>query len=843
MRKVVLAAAAVLLVTILVSLFMDSDPPEREVGGAAFAVPEELAARQGALVDQVVFTQESDMGKVSGLIEGGAHQVFAQGITSASVFHRMRDSADIATDLSYGSSVELSLNPVGPEFANGELNPFHVAAVREALNRLINRRHIAEEIYGGLAVPRFLPVNTAFPDYARLADVARALELKYQHDPEAAKATIHREMEGLGARLQHGRWHYEGRPVRLIVLIRTEDERRRVGDYLANLLEDVGFVVDRLYRTAEEASRIWIGGDPAAGQWHIYTGGWISTSIQRDVAADLSYYYTPRGRAEALWQAYEPEPEFDEITERLQRRDYQTWDERQQLMARGLELAMKDSVRVWIVDQLNAWPRSSGVELAADLAGGTAGSALWPYTLRYRDHVGGNMVIAAPSLLTEPWNPVAGSAWIFDRMIINALEDIELMPDPFTGLFWPQRIESAEVTVQEDVPVSRTHDWLSLDTAPEIRVPGDAWIDWDHNAGRFLTVDEVHPDDPPTARTRIRVRYADDYLERHWHDGSGISLADIVLPWILNFERADEDSRLYDAAHVPNFEVFRRHFRGWRIVSREPLIIEIYSDQIFPDAESIVAARTPTALPWHTLALGIRAESRGALAFSSNKADRMRVNWLNLVGGPSLRILERHLEAAKDERYMPYPNTLGDLMHDGEVDERYRALSDWYGDRGHFWIGDGPFYLHSVHAVERSLVLRRFEDFPDRSDKWLRFTHAEIPELSLDGPLVVEHDESAEFRLEITFEGEPYPADNIEAVRFLLFDGVGELAQRGEAEPTEISGVWTIRLSPQQLSALGVGANSLELAVTTHRVALPSFASHAFATVPRVGGRHAGDSR
>lgn len=838
MRKVLLGSALVILVLATAATLIGTDRTSTQ--GEQGTTPGDPSERRGALVDQVVFTQESDIGKVSGLIESGAHQVFAQGVTSASVFHRIRDSQKVVSDLSYGSSVELSLNPSGPEFDDGSLNPFHVPAMREALNRLINRRYIAEEIYGGLAVPRYLPINTAFPDFARLADVARALELEYQHDPDAAAAVISETMRGLGAVKQADIWHYQGRPVRLIVLIRTEDERRRVGDYVANLLEDQGFRVERRYRTAEEASRIWIAAPPSSGQWHIYTGGWISPSINRDVAADLAYYYTPRGRAEALWQAYEPDPEFDALADRLQRRDYRSWSERQALMARGLELAMKDSSRVWIVDQLNAWPRAENVELAADLAGGTAGSALWPYTLRYRDRLGGSMVMAAPSLLTEPWNPVSGSGWIFDRMILNAIEDSAVMPDPFTGLFWPQRLAGAEVTVEEGVPVNRTLDWLSLESAGEITVPGDAWIDWGSERGEFITVEEAHGEEPLTARSRIRIQYEDGYFDRRWHDGSQVSLADILLPWILSYERADEDSPLFDPAHVPTFEVYRQHFRGWRIVSESPLTIEIYSDQIFPDAENMVGARVPAAQPWHMLALGIRAERAGDIAFSSNKADRLQVDWLNLVGGPSLAILDRHLERARNENYVPFANVLKGALREGEARQRYAAIGDWYAERGHFLVGDGPFYLHSVHAVERSLVLRRFEDFPDASDKWLRFTRAEIPELSLDGPLVVEQGEAAAFRLRITFEGEPYPSEDIEAVRYLLFDGSGELAVRGDAAPDD-DGVWSVTLSRGQVEALGSGANSLEFAVTSHRVALPSFATHGFATVParraaRTGG-------
>ncbi|GGX89477.1 ABC transporter substrate-binding protein [Litchfieldella qijiaojingensis] len=833
-----LAVAALLFAVVLVVVVRPgpSDSPPRSAVSSEQGDAAEIANRRGALVDQVVFTQESDVGQVTGLIEAGSHHVFTQGITSTTVFQRIRDSLATAYDISYGTNAELTLNPVGPTFANGELNPFHVPEIREALNWLVDRNYIAEEIYGGLAVPRFLPLNTAFPDYARLADVARELELRYAHDPQRAREVIQREMQALGVRLVNGRWHHEGQPVRVIVLIRTEDERHRVGNYIANLMEDVGFTVERHYRTAEEASRIWIGGDPKAGRWHIYTGGWIAAAIQRDQAQNFSDFYTPRGRAEPLWQAYDPTPEFDELAERLQRRDYQSREERQDMMAHALALAMENSVRIWLVDQLNVSARSSNVQVATDLAGGLSGSILWPYTVRFKDRVGGEMVFGSPDLLTEPWNPIAGSNWIFDQMIIRSLQDPSLIPDPFTGLYWPQRIASAEVVVQKDVPVTRTLDWLSVKTAAEIKVPDEAWIDWDAKAGRFVTVGEKH-EDGITARICVRIRYEEGYLERRWHDGSRVSLADVVLPWILTFARADPDSRLHDVAHLPVFEAFQRHFRGWHIASTEPLVIEIYSDQIYPDAETIVAAWAPNTTPWHVLSLGILAERNGELAFSSNKADRQRVDWMSLVAGPSIPVLERHLQRAREQGFVPYPAVLKELIREGEATERYRALSDWHRQRNHFWVGDGPFYLHSVHPVAGSVVLRRYEDFPDPADKWLRFTEPEIPELDLDGPMVVESGEGATFSLAITFEGEPYARKAIEQAQFLLFDGRGELARKGNAKALG-NGHWQVSLPPETVAKLGHGANSLELAVTSRRVALPSFASHVFATVPEGGWRN-----
>ena len=138
---------------------------------------------------------------------------------------------------------------------------------------------------------------------------------------------------------------------------------------------------------------------------------------------------------------------------------------------------------------------------------------------------------------------------------------------------------------------------------------------------------------------------------------------------------------------------------------------------------------------------------------------------------------------------------------------------------------------HQVFSSEGSIVLRRNEDFPDPADKWLRFAQPEIPELVMGGPILVKAGQPATFDLQVTFQGKPYPQDAIDEVIFLLFDGDGKLSLKGKAEPSE-NGIWRVNLTARQISRLGAGANSLELAVKSNRIALPSFASHGFATLP-----------
>ena len=389
------------------------------------------------------------------------------------------------------------------------------------MNYLVDRDFISQEIYGGLASPRYMAITNAFPDYARLVDIVRKLELKYAHNPERAAEIITEEMEALGAEMVDGLWLYEDEPVEVIFLIRTEDERKEIGDYVSTMLEDLGFTVIRDYKTAAEASPIWIGGDPNDGQFHIYTGGWITTAISRDQAGNFDFFYTSRGLSFPLWQAYSPAEEFDAVSERLALRDFTTMDERKELFGDVLELSMQDSVRVWLVNQLGFTAYRSDVAVTTDLAGGLNGARLWPYTLRRVGEEGGSLNVAMPSILTEPWNPVAGTNWIYDTMLIRATNDVGLMPDPFTGLQWPQRVERAEVTIVEGLPVGVTHDWVDLTFEDHIHVPEDAWIDWDAVEQRFIPVSELHPDGL-TANLRSVVYYPADLYDLTWHDGSNL---------------------------------------------------------------------------------------------------------------------------------------------------------------------------------------------------------------------------------------------------------------------------------------------------------------------------------
>ncbi len=786
-----------------------------------------------SLASEVVFVEEPDAAKATRELEAGDIQVYAGGLTDPELVQRIKASSAMSYETSYGSSTELTFNPVGPTFKTGKLNPFSVPAIREAMNWLVDRSYIAEEIYGGLATPRYFALNIAFPDYAKLAPIARVLEAQYVPNQAKAKDVITAEMKKLGAVQTGGKWYYQDKPVELNFLIRTEDRRKDIGDYVATQLENLGFTVNRQYKSAADASPVWIGSNPADGQWNLYTGGWASTVINRDQASNFAFYYTPTGRSEPLWQAYKPSPDLEKVADTLERRDYKTLEERQQLMSEALSLSMKDSVRVWLVDTLNISPHNAKVAVASDLSGGIAGSWLWPYTLRYTDKSGGSITIASPGLLIEPWNPVAGTNWIYDRMIMHGIGDVVDLPDPFTGLILPNRVKSSDVYVQQGLPVSKTQDWLTLNFVPTIQVPQDAWLEWDTASQRFKTVGDVHPEGL-TARTKTVVHYNDDLFQMRWHDGTTMTMADIMLGLALAFDRPQKESAVYDESEVPSFEAFIRYFKGMRVVQEKPLITEVYSDQIFLDAEWIADSANGyfyTSVPWHMVALGILAETNHELAFSSSKADQLKLEWMSYIAGPSLPILEKDRQQALKDSHIPYAKFLGKYVTQKEAADRYAALGDWYKKAGHFWVGNGPYYLESVHTVQKTVVLRRFEEYRSTDGRWLSFTSPRIAAVRVSGPAQVRIGTGADFQIDVTFNNKTYAASDMDFVKFLLFGSNGALVTSGDARAVH-DGLWQVRLTADQSQQLQAGATRLEIIVAPKVVSIASSGSFTFAVVP-----------
>src|SRR5687768_6087800 len=360
----------------------------------------EPTTRRGGWLDEIVVSVVADDSAIS-QIQAGTIDFYSFNLAS-DVFPAIQDAGLPATQ-SLGGYYGISLNPA--VFTDtSRLNPFSNRKIREALNWLIDRNYINQEIYAGGSMPRLLPITTQLVEYTNLIETARALEAKYAFNPDQAKEVIDAEMPGMGAELgSDGKWQFNGAPVTLIFMIRPDGDGTRLpmGDYVANQLETVGFTVDRQYKTSSEAFPIWLGTAAADGQWHLYTAGYTPGGFPRDERGQLQQAYL-----NTSIQASEPfisnvaDEEFQQIGDDLAQGNFSTKEERDEMMRRGLELALEDSLFVWTIEQQSYAPYANDVQATWDLALNYEAASVGPYNLRFIDQEGGVLKIGTNDLFT-----------------------------------------------------------------------------------------------------------------------------------------------------------------------------------------------------------------------------------------------------------------------------------------------------------------------------------------------------------------------------------------------------------------------------------------------------------
>ncbi len=801
--------------------------------------------RKGGWLDTIVYTSIDTIPDAVAQIKADAVDVFAYGGNNRDAFQATVEDPNLTYTLAYGNSVRaLMFNPAGPTFVDGRLNPFSNPKIREALNWIIDRKYISAEAIGPMGAPQTVVLISAMPDYVRYADIIRPLEAKYSYNFDKAKSVISSEMEAMGATLgSDGKWQFNGKPVVLIGLIRSEDDRTLMGNYVADQLEKIGFTVDRQVRTSSELSPIWGQSDPPTGQWHFYTAGWGYNIITRNAGNLFDGFYNPRGGSTTTEQAYTPSPEFDKVSLDLTNNNYKTMDERRVLFAKALELSLKESQVVWIGMSNRFYPMRSNVQVASDLMAGVDIGAMAAPTLRFKGEEGGTMRVATSRLLTGAWNPVSGQDWVQEVLIQKATTDDAVLTDPYTGLYQAQRLERAEVVAKDGLPMGKTLDWVDLSFQPEISVPADAWADWDAKAQKWITVGEKYPTGT-TALTKIKVYYpADMWQTVKWHDGSNLSVGDFVVNMIQMFDPAKPESAIYDEAAIPLYDSMMSLFKGVKIVSTDPLVIETYVDTFDIDAETLIgqnrwATWFPTqinygwsSVPWHTYTVGMLAEQNRELAFGQEKSTALNVTWTHYIDGPSLEILKKYLDQAAAEKFIPFAPTVGQYITAEEAATRYANLSKWYEAHNHFWLGTGLYYLDQVNSVEKVLVVKNNPNSPDFADKWARFGEPMLPVVDATGPSAVTIGQEATFDVLVSFKDAPYPQDKLEGILFLLYDAQGNMVGKGAGEYVA-EGQYAVRLTPELTGQLKDGASQIEIVTTSTVVAIPVFVTVNFVAAP-----------
>jgi len=733
-------------------------------------------ARQGSFLDSLTFvTVDSQQEGIAGTIAGDI-DIHGCQVTGGSV--QLLIDNNIPYDLAFGGYRSLLYN-IPEYFDDGRFNPLGDPVICQATQKMLDRDYMAAEFLFGNAIPMYSPVRPMDPTWTQIIVESTKTKLAFAFDEELAFQMIEDRMLELGfAKNAAGIWEDDLGEIEIVGCIHVGDERHELGDYFLDQMERAGFRTRRIYGSSGDLYNYWGGTLPGDGAWNFYTEGWGSGAISltsvwawAQMYTDLGFGAPPYTCMTREWCAEEFGPGFYDAAEGILTGTYSSVEERLEFFAHCESAMRNNPTRFWAWNNASAYMVPEGIAVVHDLAAGTFLHRWTPHTLRYVDAdgapvVGGDMVVSSQSFLITAINPVDGSNSTYDLMVLRPTMDFPIYIHPHTGVPIPHLVEHAEVEVLAGkpvgiFPVTVEDGWCELEFVDSIAIPGGAWADWDAVNQVFITVDEVCPDGVTDAVHKTTITYPYWLFDGTvvWHDGSSFSLADMVFGLIIGFpfDRAKPESSIYDAYVVSGYNAAMASFRGLKIISEDPLVVEIYDSGISLYAETIAqndagilwpssgAGFTPA---WHQTALGIKVEAQGLGAFGQGKANELGVDWMNCVAGPQLQVLLGELDTAQyTSQFLPYAPMLGNYVTADEIQERYNNLATFANEYGHLWIGTGPMMLTQVDTLAGIAVLEnnphylyetghyvgRFGE-PGRSKdreaaEWL-LNHVELPEMS-----------------------------------------------------------------------------------------------------------------
>ena len=601
------------------------------------------------------------------------------------------------------STLSLILNPAPAR--EGELNPFSIKEIRQAVQFLVDRDLIVNSIYQGRALAMRSHVSPL--DYDELTVFSALQSTDIRFDPEFARGLITEQMQAAGAVLTNNVWTFQDRPVVLKIVIRVEDERRDMGDLVRAALEGIGFQVQPIYQPFGPATLAVYSSDPLTFQWHIYTEGWSRSAPDRYDFGTINQMAAPwlgnmPGWLETGFWQY-TQPDLDRLGQQLYRGQFASREERDELYRQMTTLALDESVRVWLVTALQTFPvREQVRDLTEDLVAGPTS----PFSLRDA-YVEGSPDIRIGNLWVwtdrTTWNPIGGFGDAYSTDIYRNMVDAPILNHPFTGIPEPFRatfvVETAGPTGTLPVP----EDALRWDAATDAWTPVGAGL---------------------TAVSKVTFDYS-KYFQAPFHHGQQITPADLIYSIAQSYELAyDEEKIQIETAQGITQRPFLETFKGFKLLANDHL--EVYVDywHFEPNYIASYASAGGMGTPWELLAAmdNIVFEQRRG-AYSDTAAARFSVPWLSLVTETDSRAVVRVLRQFATDAFVPpgiFDLNGRILVTPVQAIVRYDAAQAWFDQTGLLVISNGPFSLsrYDPPAQFAELLAFRPETYPFKPGDW-----------------------------------------------------------------------------------------------------------------------------
>ncbi len=752
-------------------------------------------AEEGTFVDKIQFIQYLDENTALEEVRNGNLDMYYFRISSDRI-----DSVEAREGLqvfeSTGGSYSILVNPAVSE----EFNPFSIKEVRFALNYLVDRKLIVNELMGGYGTTMISNYGAFDPDYLFIIDVLESFHFRY--NPSLAEEMITTALSDAGAKKINGMWTFDGKEIELVAFIRSDDPvRKSIGEILSSELERIGFKVSRDYGDLNKAFVNVYGSNPADLKWSFYTEGWGGRSafVKYDPVG-LGQMYSPwfsnmPGFNDPSYWIYQNEY-LDSITQKIYTGNFSSAEERIDLIKEATVEGVNESVRIFLASKIDQYVVNEKIDGVINDFGAGVPTRFTPINARTDSD---SLTIGVKQIYQGAWNPVMGISDIYSRQIWDTLYDPSVFKHPYTGDTFPIRTDFVIETAGPD---------------GKLDVPSDAII-WDPALQTWREVD---------INTQATSKVTFDLKLSKWHNGLQMDMNDVLHSLYFTIEWGSEqleDDKTFDTEFTPRASQTVQTLIGVRPLDEKTL--EVYVDfWHFDKAEIADWASLWSSVPWEVTTAMEQSVIDGKVSFSRSGAVSKSVNWLSLIVPNDAATIKQYLTEFKDSNYVPPALDYFNLQNN-YFDSRYDASIKWIDENNHAVISNGPFYLQSYSPESRTITIRAFNDesYPFEAGHWQEFENVKFPKiLQVDIPDVIKQG---------SILNVPIITEDVSKIDYFFTNNQGESVaadtQLLDAKST------TLTLSENQTSKFGIGANDLKIFAVSEEVLRPDIYSVSFLVV------------
>ena len=605
---------------------------------------------------------------------------------------------------STGGSYSILVNPAESE----DFNPFSIKEVRFALNYLVDRKLIVNELMGGYGSPIISYYGPSDPEYLTILEELEKFNFKY--NPNLAEEIITKSLKDKGAVKVNEKWQINETPIEIRIFIRSDDPvRKSIGEILVIELERIGFTVKKDFGDLNKAFVIVYGSNPSDLKWSLYTEGWARSAFVRYDSVGLGQMYSPwfsnmPGFNDPSYWNYE-NTKLDGLTQKIYTGDFETVQNRSELIQDAVVEGINESVRIFLASKIDQYVVNEKISGIVNDFGAGVPSRFTPINAQSQND---ELVIGVKQIYQGAWNPIMGLTDSYSRHIWGIVSDPGTFKHPFTGKTFPVRT-----------------NW-QVDTAGpngSLLVPTDA-VMWNPTSQTWENIKE-----DTVAKSKVTF----DFNFGNWHNGQKIDMNDIMHSLYFTIEwgtQTDENDKTFDTEFTPRAAQSIQTIIGVKQIDEDT--IEVYVDfWHFDEGEIADWAAIWNTMPWEISAAVEKAVLDGKVSFSRSGATSKNVNWLSLIIPNDSNLIKNYLKEFRDSNYIPTPLEEKNL-ESNYFEDRFDSSIKWIDENNHAVISNGPYYVESYAPESRTITVSAFNDesYPFRAGSWAEFENPKFPTIS-----------------------------------------------------------------------------------------------------------------